>query len=129
MTDRAESADSSDTSDSSNHPPHGTLGQEAAKLLEVAQQWLGDRSMRVPDETWTDVTTDVTTDATTDGVAPDCRSCPICRMRRLLAEMNPEVFAHLADAAASMNAAMKAMGPDVKGADDKGADDKRAGPA
>jgi len=124
MTDRAEPTDSSDSSD---HPPHGTLGQEAAKLLEATQQWLGARSGRVPDGPWTDAwtaaTTNATTAVTTDGAAPDCRSCPICRMRRILSELNPEVFAHLADAAASMNAAMKAMGTDVEGADEQ-----RAGP-
>ena len=43
-----------------------------------------------------------------DGTPPECRGCPVCRVRRTLAEVNPEVFEHLADAVGSLGAALRA---------------------
>ncbi len=90
-------------------PPHGSLAEEAAKLAEVAQQWLRDRSAPgaaeggdAADDPWA---------AATDGhdTAPECRTCPICRARRFVRNLDPEVLAHLSDAAASVSAAVQAM--------------------
>ena len=87
-------------------PPHGSLAEEAAKLAEVAQQWLRDRSApgaaEAGDDPWA---------AATDGhdTAPECRTCPICRARRFVRNVDPEVLAHLSDAAASVSAAVQAM--------------------
>ena len=104
---------------SSNQAPHGSLAQEVAKLLELAQQWLGERSYHAPGPS-----TDAA-EVPADGVPDYCRTCPICRLRRLVAELEPEAFEHLAAAAASMGAALKAMGTDDKGADVQSADDER----
>ena len=90
-----------------DHLPHGTLAEEAAKLAEVAQQWLGERSAGGLGGLG-----DVWADATDDGAPAECRTCPICRAKRMLAGLNPEVFEHLADAATSLSAAVRAMSKD-----------------
>jgi len=84
--------------------PHGTLAEEAVKLAAVAQQWLGERSMGGLGDVWAD--------ATSEGQPAECRTCPICRAKRLLAGLSPEVFEHLSDAAVSLSAAVRAMGKD-----------------
>jgi hypothetical protein len=93
MTDQARSSD---------HHPHGTLAEEAAKLAEMAQQWLEGRSTADLSDVWAE--------ATSDGEPPESRTCPICRAKRLLAGLSPEVFEHLSDAAVSLSAAVRAMG-------------------
>lgn len=101
MTDRARP---------SGHPPHGSLAEEAAKLAEVAQQWLGARSRAAsPDDVWAD--------ATAEAGPETCRGCPVCRARSLLTGVSPEVLAHLSDAAASLGAAVRAMGERTRGQD------------
>ena len=97
---------------SSDHHPHGTLGEEAAKLAEMAQQWLADRSTADLGDVWRE--------ATSDDLPPECRTCPICRARRILAGLSPEVFEHLSDAAVSLSAAVRAMSKDGK--DGRGGD-------
>lgn len=94
-----------DYASSSDHLPHGTLAEEVAKLAEAAQQWLGERSSAGLGDVWAA--------ATAGGDAPECRGCPVCRARRLLAGVNPEVLEHLSDAAASLSAAVRAMGKDA----------------
>jgi len=86
-------------------PPHGTVAEEAVKLAEVAQVWLRARSARERAE-------DVWAAATAEQVQhpPECEGCPYCRLRRAFAGLNPEVYAHLADAAGSLAAALRAVG-------------------
>jgi len=95
MTDRARS---------SGPPPHGSLAEEATKLAEVAQQWLGQRTARARTATG-----DVWGEATADDQPPECRTCPLCRARRLLGDLNPAVLDNLSAAVASLVAAARAM--------------------
>jgi hypothetical protein len=87
--------------------PHGTIGEEAVKLAEAVQDWLGERTGRAPRDVW----------ATATGEpenlhSPECRVCPLCRAMRFFSTMNPQVLEHLTDAAMSLGAAMRAMGED-----------------
>ena len=84
--------------------PHGSLAEEAGRLVEAAQQWLGQRATPGGDDVWADA---VTSDS--DGRPPECRTCPICRARRLMAGVNPEVIAHFSEASAALAAAVRAM--------------------
>ena len=79
-------------------PPHGTVAEEAAKLAEAAHLWLVARSAA-----------DESGPAGDQPEPPECRGCPVCRVRRAVSELNPEVYAHLADAAASLGAALRAL--------------------
>ena len=87
-----------------DHHPHGSIGEEAVKLAEAVQDWLGERTGHGPSDAWAA--------ATAPGAfeSPECRVCPICRAMHFVSTMQPEVFAHLADAATSLAAAARAMG-------------------
>jgi hypothetical protein len=89
-----------------DHHPHGSIGEEAVKLAEAVQDWLGERTGHRPADAWAAAT------ATASGAfeSPECRVCPICRAIHFVATMQPDVFAHLADAATSLAAAVRAMG-------------------
>jgi Family of unknown function (DUF5304) len=93
-----------DDTQTPNHYPHGSMGEEAVKLAEAVQGWLGERTGRGPADVWAA--------ATAPGAfeSPECRVCPICRAMHFVTTMQPEVFAHLADAATSLAAAVRAMG-------------------
>ena len=95
MTDGAQTPD---------HHPHGSIGEEAVKLAEAVQDWLGERTGHGPSDAWAA--------ATAPGAfeSPECRVCPICRAMHFITTMQPEVFAHLAAAATSLAAAARAMG-------------------
>jgi hypothetical protein len=92
-----------DGAHNSDHHSHGSIGEEAVKLAEAVQDWLGERTGRGPDA-WAA--------ATAPGAfeSPECRVCPICRAMHFVTTMQPDVFAHLADAATSLAAAVRAMG-------------------
>jgi hypothetical protein len=87
-----------------DHHPHGSIGEEAVKLAEAVQDWLGERTGHGPADVWAA--------ATAPGAfeSPECRVCPICRAIHFVTTMQPDVFAHLADAATSLAAAVRAMG-------------------
>lgn len=87
-----------------DHVAHGTLAEEAARLAEAAQQWLVERAGSGGHDVWADAI-----DGMADGAPPECRTCPICRARRLMAGVNPDVLAHLSEAAAALGAAVRAM--------------------
>jgi hypothetical protein len=89
------------TDHATHGPPHGSLAEEAAKLAEAAQLWLGQRGAAPAADVWAE--------ATAEDQAPPCRGCPVCRARALLGEVSPEVFEHLADAAASLGAALRSL--------------------
>jgi hypothetical protein len=98
----------------SDHHPHGSMGEEAVKLAEAVQDWLGERTGRGTSDVWAA--------ATAPGAfeSPECRICPICRGMRLVTSMSPDVLAHLADAATSLAAAVRAMGEPVAGSQASG---------
>ena len=93
-----------DGDQNTDHHPHGSIGEEAVKLAEAVQDWLGERTGRGPADAWAA--------ATAPGAfeSPECRVCPICRVMHFVTTMQPDVFAHLADAATSLAAAVRAMG-------------------
>lgn len=73
----------------------GPLAEEAARLFEAVSEWarsaVGDVSMP------------------SIGSGPECQACPICQLLALLRRTQPETFGHLADASASMVAAMRTV--------------------
>jgi hypothetical protein len=85
-------------------PPHGSMAEEAAKLVDVAHLWLLAQSAAGPrdGDVWAQATTD-------DHVPAECRGCPYCRVRRALSDVSPEAYGHLADAVASIGAAIRAL--------------------
>jgi hypothetical protein len=84
--------------------PHGSMAEEAAKLVDVAHLWLVAQSAAAPggDDVWAQATPE-------DHIPAECRGCPYCRVRRTLADVSPEAYAHLADAVASIGAAIRAL--------------------
>ena len=84
--------------------PHGSMAEEAVKLAEVAQLWLSARSARErADDVWAAATAEPVADP------PECAGCLYCRARRALSRLDPEVYDHLADAAGSLAAALRAV--------------------
>jgi hypothetical protein len=76
---------------------HGSVGEEATRLAEAVQAWLHgatDRQTVGHDE------------------SPECATCPACRLLRLVRSARPEVYEHLADAAASLSAAIRELATD-----------------
>ena len=85
-------------------PPHGSMAEEAAKLVDVAHLWLVAQSATAPtDDVWAQATTE------DHHVPAECRGCPYCRVRRALSDVSPEAYGHLADAVASIGAALRAL--------------------
>lgn len=100
-----------DGATNSDHHPHGSMGEEAVKLAEAVQGWLGERTGRGGSDVWAA--------ATAPGAfeSPECRICPICRGMHFVTSMSPDVLAHLADAATSLAAAVRAMGEPASGSE------------
>ncbi len=83
----------------------GSLGEEAARLAAAVQDWLRTVPGGEPHA------------ARPDGepggeTPPECLVCPACQLLRLVRGTRPEVYGHLADAAASLSAALREMTPD-----------------
>ena len=95
----------SENARSYDRPPHGTMAEEAAKLVDVAHLWLSAQSARSGSghDVWAEAT------AEAEETPPECHGCPICRVRRTLADVSPEVYEHLADAVSSLGAALRAL--------------------
>ena len=73
----------------------GPLAEEAARLVEAIGDWarsaVGD--VRAPSL----------------GGGPECQVCPICQLLALVRRTQPETFGHLAEASASMLAALRTI--------------------
>lgn len=73
----------------------GPLADEAAKLVEAIGEWArgaaGGISMAAV------------------GEGAECQVCPFCQLMALVRRTNPETFGHLADASASMIAALRTV--------------------
>lgn len=76
--------------------PIGSLGEEAGRLFEALQSTLGEVAGDVPDDC------DHETPAA-------CRICPVCQVVHRLSHVRPEVVRHLADATASLAAALSEL--------------------
>ena len=72
----------------------GPLAEEAARLAEAISEWargaLGDVPVASP-------------------AAPECQVCPVCQLLAVLRRTSPDTFGHLADASASMVAALRTV--------------------
>ncbi len=79
--------------DVSERHDHGSLAEEASKLAEALSGWAAGGFSNV---------------AAGAGGAPECQFCPVCQLLRLAQGSRPEVFEHLADASASLLAALRA---------------------
>ena len=91
---------------------HGSLSEEAGKLAEILEAWLA--GARQSAGAW------AAAEPTGEGESlhsPECRVCPICRAMHFVTTMQPDVFAHLADAVTSLAAAVRAMGEAEAGED------------
>jgi hypothetical protein len=73
----------------------GPLAEEAARLVEAITDWArnsaGDLSMAGV------------------GSGAECQVCPFCQLLALVRRAQPETFGHLADASASMVAALRTV--------------------
>ncbi len=77
--------------------PTGSAAEEAGRLFEAVQEWAKRASGAAGG--WSE---HVATGA------PECQLCPVCQLIALLRETRPDVATHLAEAAASMLAALRA---------------------
>jgi hypothetical protein len=77
-----------------DHSTHGPLAEEAAKLAETLSKWASSGFAH----------------SLLNGVgeSAECKVCPLCQLIRLAQGSRPEVFEHLADASASLLAALRA---------------------
>ena len=86
--------------------PNGSLAEEAVKLADAAHLWLRARSATggagSGADPWAAATDHV-------GTPAECRTCPICRARRLARSLDPEVLGHLSDAVGSLGRAVAAF--------------------
>jgi hypothetical protein len=89
----------------------GSLGEEAARLAAAVQDWL--RGFPDVRRTAGEAGHQARPDAAQAGeVPPECLVCPACQVLRLVRGTRPEVYGHLADAAASLSAALREMTAD-----------------
>ena len=81
-----------------DHAAHGPLAEEAAKLAEALSK------------TWNDFSAGGVLQSLLSGVgeSTECAMCPFCQLLRLAKGSQPEVYGHLADASASLLAALRA---------------------
>jgi len=91
----------------------GSLGEEAARLAAAVQDWL----QGFPDPRRTTGAAGHQSHPDPSRAAgeppPECLVCPACQLLRLVRGTRPEVYGHLADAAASLSAAFREMTADV----------------
>jgi hypothetical protein len=73
--------------------PTGSLGDEAARLVEALTTWARDRSSDIPIATGGD----------------ECTLCPFCQLLSLARRTQPETFTHLADAVTALAAAARSV--------------------
>ena len=80
-------------------PAPGSVGEEAAKLVEALSEW-AHRS------NWTGAAGGELPLATG---SEECTLCPVCQALSLVRRAKPETFAHLADATTSFLAAVRTV--------------------
>jgi hypothetical protein len=90
------------TDDRSTDEPVGSVGEEAAKLLQALQGWAKETSPEYVGVTTAaaDKLKDINEHIASGG--SDCQYCPVCQAISLVRRTSPEVKAHLADAASSL---------------------------
>ncbi len=75
-------------------PGLGTAAEEAARLFEALQEWARRTGAGASEHMATG--------------SPECQLCPVCQLLSLVRSAQPEVFAHLSDASASLLSALRA---------------------
>lgn len=73
----------------------GPLTEEAVRLVEAIGEWARG------------AVGDVSAASTGDG--QECQICPVCQLLALVRRAQPDTFGHLADASASMLAALRTI--------------------
>lgn len=73
----------------------GPLAEEAARLVEALGEWAKGATAGVS--------------MPAAGGAAECQVCPFCQLLALLRRSQPDTFGHLADASASMVAALRTV--------------------
>jgi uncharacterized protein DUF5304 len=73
----------------------GPLAEEAARLVEAIGEWARG------------AVGDVSTPSA--GGSQECQICPVCQLLALVRRAQPDTFGHLADASASMLAALRTI--------------------
>jgi hypothetical protein len=73
----------------------GPLADEAAKLVEAIGEWARGAAGGIS--------------LSAVGEGAECQVCPFCQLMALVRRTNPETFGHLADASASMIAALRTV--------------------
>lgn len=76
--------------------PHGTIGDEAAKLLDAVQDWA---RRNLGSDSGAHIATG----------APECQWCPLCQLIMVLRGDRPEISEKIADATASVVAALRTL--------------------
>jgi hypothetical protein len=73
----------------------GPLAEEAARLVEALAEWARGAAGGIA--------------MPAAGGGAECQVCPFCQLLALLRRTQPETFGHLADASASMVAALRTV--------------------
>ena len=111
-------------SDHDEQEPVGSVGQEAAKLLQALQEWAKESGSEHADAAASaaagaaDTMRTINEHIATGG--QDCRYCPICQVISAVRDTSPEVKQHLSTAASSfMQAVAGLMAANAPDADKK----------
>lgn len=92
-------------------PAPGSVGEEAAKLLDALQDWARGMTQGHGGVAAEDPPADgreAPRSGMADGSAA-CRLCPLCQLIAALRHTRPETFAHLLEASAALTAALRSM--------------------
>ena len=90
------------TDDRTAGEPLGSVGEEAAKLLQALQGWAKESG---PEYVGVATAAADKLETINEHIASggsDCQYCPLCQAISLVRSTSPEVKAHLADAASSL---------------------------
>jgi hypothetical protein len=84
----------------------GPLAEEAARLFEAIGDWARGATGASNEAT---ADTASATSKTRASSGPECQVCPLCQLLAVVRRMQPDTFAHLADASAAFVAAMRTV--------------------
>lgn len=89
-------------------PSVGSVGEEAAKLLNALQDWTKETSGAYAASVTEDLGEHLSGVGAHLGHGEDCRYCPLCQGLRVFRETSPEVRQHLVAAVGSLAQAVSA---------------------